>query len=213
VVHESAAPASIEDARSAEASETTEHLACPFCETILAEYDGPLSEDEARGLLLALNDEHHAWAVYDQVIADHGDVRPFRNIIRSEARHAAALANLFERYDLPVPENPWVRNVERYETVQAAARAGVEAEIANVELYDRIFASTDRPDILQVYENLRWASQERHLPAFRRWAGDDGSRGAGRGWGGGQGRGGGPGWGRGPGRGGADAKGRRRMSD
>ena len=42
------------------------------------------------------------------------------------------------------------------------------AEIANATLYDRIMASTRRADLLAVFGNLREASQERHLPAFRR---------------------------------------------
>lgn len=188
------------------ASPLHEALECPFCDEALAKYDGPLSEDEARGLLLALNDEYHAWAVYEQVIADHGEVRPFSNIIRSEARHIAALGNLFKTYGLDVPENPWVRNVPRFDSIRSAAQAGLDAEVANVELYDRIFASTERTDILRVYEALQWASQERHLRAFRRWAGDQpgAGRGAGqggRGMGHGRGRGPGPGGGRGRGQG------------
>ena len=38
------------------------------------------------------------------------------------------------------------------------------------ELYDRIFASTDRDDIIIVYEALQRASNEKHLPAFERCA-------------------------------------------
>ena len=39
-----------------------------------------LTEIEIHALNEALNDEHHAWATYDQVIADFGEVRPFSNI-------------------------------------------------------------------------------------------------------------------------------------
>jgi len=42
------------------------------------------------------------------------------------------------------------------------------ADVANAALYERLMASTGRSDILAVFRNLRDASQERHLPAFRR---------------------------------------------
>jgi hypothetical protein len=142
----------------------------PDMKPIVAAYEGQLSDTEVKGLLLALNDEYHAWATYDQVIADHGEIRPFSNIRRSEARHINALLVLFEAYGIEAPENLWIGNVPSYASVAAAAQAGVEAEIANVELYDVLMASTARSDILSTYRNLRWASQERHLQAFRRWA-------------------------------------------
>lgn len=39
---------------------------------------------------------------------------------------------------------------------------------AYAALYDRLMASTRREDLLAVFRNLRDASQERYLPAFRR---------------------------------------------
>ncbi|MBS4051564.1 MAG: hypothetical protein KGZ69_10210, partial [Methylomonas sp.] len=53
---------------------------------------------------------------------------------------------------------------------QAACEAGVAAEIANAEIYQRLLQSTERPDILTVFRNLHDASQQRHLPAFQRCA-------------------------------------------
>ena len=38
-----------------------------------------LEEQERQALREALDDEYHAWATYDQVIADFGAVRPFIN--------------------------------------------------------------------------------------------------------------------------------------
>lgn len=142
---------------------------CPICGTNV-DYDGPLTSQEVDGLLLALNDEYHAWAVYDQVIADFGEVRPFTNIRSSEQRHIDALVNLFETYDVLVPDDPWIGNVPSFDSKQAACQAGVDAEIANAALYDELFASTERSDILQVYEALQQASLDKHLRAFQRCA-------------------------------------------
>ena len=144
-----------------------------------------LNEQEVQALLAALDDEYKAHTTYEQVILDFGRVRPFTNIVEAEARHIAALLTLFERYSLPVPPNPWCGKTPRYPSVDAACVTAVQAEIDNAALYDRVLASTRRPDILAVYQALRSASQDSHLPAFQRCAqrsaGGGGGRGAGRG--------------------------------
>lgn len=129
-----------------------------------------LNQLEIAALQEALDDEYRAWATYDQVIRDFGEVRPFINIRDAEARHIQALHSLFSRYGLPFPTNSWVGKVPRYQSLKEACIAGVAAEIENNRLYDRLFASTHRPDILTVFRNLQAASQQRHLPAFQRCA-------------------------------------------
>jgi hypothetical protein len=128
----------------------------------------PLTPSEIDALQEALDDEYRAWATYDRVIADYGEAPPFSNIRAAEARHIEALCSLYARYGLPVPENPWPGKVARYANLQEACAAGVAAEIENGALYERLIASTRRPDILIVFRNLREASQQRHLAAFRR---------------------------------------------
>lgn len=141
----------------------------------------PLNEIEIQALNEALDDEYRAWATYDQVVADFGEVPPFSNIREAEGRHIEALCALFVRYGLPVPENPWPGKVARYASLQEACEAGVDAEIDNGEMYDRLLGATERPDILTVLRNLQEASQQRHLPALQRCA--QGSAGGGSGHG------------------------------
>lgn len=131
-----------------------------------------LSENEIEVLTEALNDECRAWATYDQVIRDFGAMRPFTNIRDAEARHIEALHTLFIRNGLTVPENPWPGKVEHYASPQAACEAGIAAETANGEMYDRLLGATQRPEILTVLRNLQEVSQQRHLPAFQRCARD-----------------------------------------
>lgn len=141
---------------------------CPICDFDMDDYNGALTEQEVQGLLLALNDEYHAWAAYSDVIATIGAVRPFTNIKSSEAKHISTLKALFNSYDLAIPANPWL-NVDVDVTNRAeACSLGVEAEIANVNLYTTLFASTSRADIPAVYESLSKASQQSHLPTFQR---------------------------------------------
>jgi hypothetical protein len=140
----------------------------------------PLTEAEIHALNEALNDEYLAWATYDQVITDFGEARPFSNIREAEASHIKALCTLFARYGLPVPENPWPGKVARYASLYAACEAGVAAEIANGEMYERLLGATQRPDILTVLRNLQEASQQRHLVAFQRCTQRAAGGGAGR---------------------------------
>lgn len=139
-----------------------------------------LSSSEISALHDALDDEYQAWATYDQVIADFGEVMPFMNIRDAEARHIEALSVLFRTYGLPIPENAWPGRVPRFGSVREACEAGVAAEVANAALYERLLAASHRPDILTVFQRLQEASQQRHLPAFQRCA-ERGGEGAGRG--------------------------------
>ncbi|MCB0377910.1 MAG: DUF2202 domain-containing protein [Bdellovibrionales bacterium] len=126
--------------------------------------------DNPRALKMALDDEYKAFATYQQVLDDFGNVRPFTNIARAEQRHINALLPFFEKYDLEVPANEYLGQMESYPSVQAACQAGVDAEIANVELYDKIYSLTDDEELIAVFENLQAASQDKHLPAFQRCA-------------------------------------------
>jgi hypothetical protein len=144
---------------------------CLICDVDYDTYTGPLTQEEVNGLLLALNDEYHAWAVYDQVLINFGsNTRPFSNIKNSEATHIDMLIPLFDSYGVPIPANPWIGNAPQFDTVAEACQVGVDAEIVNVTLYSLLYASTNREDILSVYEALQWASDNNHLPAFERCA-------------------------------------------
>lgn len=142
-----------------------------------------LNDLETQALLEALDDEYHAYTSYDQVIEDFGPIRPFINIREAEGRHIAALVELFDRYELSIPDNSWPGRVDRYASLEAACEASVEAEIANGEMYNRLIENSLKADIIAVLRNLQAASQQRHLPAFRRCvergAGGRGQNGAG----------------------------------
>jgi len=151
-----------------EKSEELKENECKICKFDFANYKGDLKKEEIEGLLLALNDEYLALAIYEQVNKDFNNPRPFINIQQAEARHSDRLKQLFENYKIPIPENPWLGNAPKYKSVEEACKAGVDAEIVNKQLYDKLFKSTAREDILIVYRALQRASEENHLPAFKR---------------------------------------------
>lgn len=91
------------------------------------------------------------------------------NIVEAEERHIQALLPLYEHYDIPVPEDPWMDQIEIPASETEACQMGVEAEIENAELYNRLLDMTqDYADVQSVFQQLQRASQENHLPAFRR---------------------------------------------
>ena len=119
-------------------------------------------------LCQAIDDEYKARATYRAVIAVFGPVLPFSNIVQSEERHIAALSRHFHRFGWKIPNDLWHGTITAPDTVAEACRIGIQAEIDNAELYDRLLTMTSDRDILSTFDNLRSASVNRHLPAFKR---------------------------------------------
>jgi hypothetical protein len=141
-----------------------------------------VSETIRKVLVEAINDEYKARAMYRLVIAKFGEVRPFINIVDAESRHIDALLPLFDKYGVPVPEDDWAARIETPETIRGACQVGVEAEIENGEMYDRLLKlSEGYPDIQHVLLRLQRASIENHLPAFQRCVERGEGQGQGRG--------------------------------
>ena len=133
-------------------------------------------------LIEAINDEYKARATYRHVISKFGDIRPFSNIVEAEGRHIEALLPLFIKYKIAVPEDQWYSRIQPPESLIEACRIGVEAEIENAEMYNRLLDSTkEYPDVQQVLRQLQRASAENHLPAFQRCVERGGEPGEGRG--------------------------------
>ena len=128
----------------------------------------PLSNETSAALVMAINDEYKARATYQAVLNKFGSVALFTNIVQSEATHIAALKRLFNAYGLPIPPDTYAGNVQAPATLEDAAQVGVEAEKANVAMYDGFLTFVKEPDIVAVFTQLRSASQVKHLPAFQR---------------------------------------------
>lgn len=122
--------------------------------------------------LVGAEGEYAAYATYDAILNEYGNVNPYANIMAAEAKHIDALKQILDQYEVAYPvENPHLGMIEAPESLAAAAQAGVDAEIANVALYDeQLEVVEDYPDIVAVFVNLQRASQEQHLPAFQRAA-------------------------------------------
>lgn len=144
---------------------------------------GPVGDFEAslrsayadyRSALFQTNANNPEQAAKAAVIDKFGPARPFTNIINAEQRHSDAILTLMDAYGVSPPENTYLDDPEVVasvpDSIAEACRMGVQAELANRDLYDveLIPKATDYPDIVAVLQNLRDASQNRHLPAFQR---------------------------------------------
>jgi len=120
--------------------------------------------------LVGAEGEYVAYATYDAILEEYGNVNPYANIMAAEAKHIDALKDILDRYHVAYPdENPYLGVIEAPASLAEAEQAGVDAEIANVLLYEeQLEAVADYPDIVDVFLNLQSASQEQHLPAFER---------------------------------------------
>ena len=128
-----------------------------------------MTDELGSALAEAINEEYKARAMYQLVISTFGEIRPFVNIVEAESRHIQALLPLFDKYDIPVPEDDWESRIAAPASVLEACQAGVQAEIDNAEMYERLLHSTRQyPDVQVVLRQLQRASRENHLPAFQR---------------------------------------------
>ena len=133
---------------------------------------GAEAQEAVLEALVGPEGEYAAYATYTAILDVYGQVNPFANIMASEAKHIDALKRVLDSYGVAYPdENPYLGVVEAPASLAAAAQAGVDAEIANVALYEeQLAAVADYPDIVEVFVSLQAASQENHLPAFERAA-------------------------------------------
>ena len=116
--------------------------------------------------LMGADGEYAALASYQAVLDEYGDVEPYATIMAAEARHADALIRQLDRLGVVIPENPYLGDIPAPADLQTAAAAWAEGEVLNVELYDQLIADAESDQVIKVFNNLRSASLDSHLPAF-----------------------------------------------
>ncbi len=126
-------------------------------------------------LVYAIQDEYMARQEYESIMDEFGEQRPFSNIINAEVTHIQWLKELFDKYGYSIPEDTAAQYVVLPASIEEAMEVGVQAEINNIAMYEK-FMEEDLPDdIMDVFIELRDASQN-HLAAFEK-----GPRGGGNG--------------------------------
>lgn len=141
-----------------------------------AESAAALSDNElslGTMLTLALQDEYLARGEYQKIMEKYGPRRPFSNIIKAEERHIAELLPLFDKYGVTRPADRGLELAKVPDTFSACLQAGVEAEIANISMYERFLKRELPADVRAVFEHLL-AGSRNHLEAFQRGGGGKG---------------------------------------
>ncbi len=131
---------------------------------------GELPAPVQQALNMAVEDERKALSFYEAVIAQFGMVRPFSMIKGAEEQHLSSLQSIYDKYGLQMPAVQPASTITVPTTLKAACQIGVDAEIANAQLYrdELLPAVSDYADITLVFTNLMNASEQKHLPAFER---------------------------------------------
>lgn len=122
-------------------------------------------------LAYAIQDEYLARAEYAAIQQRYGTQRPFSNIQRAEENHIAWLMDAYGTYGLPVPRDEAARYVQMPGSLKEAFQTGVDAEIANIAMYDSflahpLLARPENATLRDLFTRLRDASKN-HLQAFR----------------------------------------------
>ncbi len=160
-------------ATAASAAQQTEQVPVPA--------GSALSPAEVADLLHMREEEKLARDVY-LALYDQWGAQVFQNIARSEQMHMDAIATLLATYNLedPVAQTGDLRGTFADPDLQAlyeqlveqgstslvdALTVGATIEDLDIKDLDQALARTDKADIQQVYENLKWGS-ENHMRAF-----------------------------------------------
>lgn len=118
-------------------------------------------------LWYAVQDEYLALNEYIKIMEIFGEQKPYTNISNSERTHLSFLEEVYDSYNLEFPEDSSQQHVVVPSSLLEAAKTGVQAEIDNIEMYDK-FLSYDLPENIQAVFLALKAGSESHLLAFEK---------------------------------------------
>jgi len=130
-----------------------------------AKNDDTLTVEEM--LKYAIEDEYLARGEYEIIMDKFGEEKPFVNIIKAEEKHIEQLTALFTKNNYVLPEDISKDYVMVPESLTESYKAGVTAEIENIEMYERFLKEPISEDVRDVFVALRDGSKS-HLSSFEK---------------------------------------------
>lgn len=118
-------------------------------------------------LQYAIEDEYMARAEYKYVIAAFGNQNPFTNIVNAEETHINSLQGLYNTRNMTVPADNSSQYLVKPATFKDSLSLGVEAEIANINMYKNFLDTPNLPDDVKIVFSQLKAGSENHLNAFQ----------------------------------------------
>ena len=104
--------------------------------------------------------------IFQYSISKFGYKFSISNIVKAEAQHIACLVPLFEKNGVPLPPDHGQAMVQAQESFSDELLPGFDAEIANIDMYQRFLSRELPSDVRAVFEHLLTGSQN-HLAAFQ----------------------------------------------
>jgi hypothetical protein len=120
-------------------------------------------------LRYSIEDERMALAEYELIMKEFDISKPFSNIIEAEKTHEGLLLELYKTYNFEVPTFVGSEHVIIPETLKDTFDVGIEAEIKNIDMYEKFLSYDLNEDVKDVFIKLRDGSVS-HLAAFRKQA-------------------------------------------
>ena len=112
--------------------------------------DQPIRE----ALISAIDDERQAQAYYAAVLAKFGQVRPYTQLVKAEARHEEILVRYCEQNGIEVPANQWATpTVPLPATLEEVRQQSLTREVKNVEMYNEFLKTIKTPALVTIFEN------------------------------------------------------------
>ncbi len=114
---------------------------------------------------VVLLDEYKARAEYEAIVEKFGAVSPYVQLINAETNHINTLTRIYTAFGFAVAADNGDAFAVLPASLETSYQIGINAETANIALYEG-YLNTDLPSSIQrVFENLQRASVN-HLAAF-----------------------------------------------
>ena len=120
-------------------------------------------------LQYAIEDERMALSEYELIMRKFDISQPFSHIIEAEKQHERLLLDLYQKYGFTVPSFVGSDHVIIPESLSDTYQVGIEAEIKNIDMYNKFLTYPLNDDVREVFTELRDGSIN-HLAAFKKQA-------------------------------------------
>lgn len=121
---------------------------------------------------IVLADEYKARAEYEAIVKAFGSENPYVQLINAETNHISALTRVYTAFGFAVPADNGDDFTVLPSSLDASYQVGIDAETANIALYET-YLNTDLPtSVERIFENLQRAS-ENHLAVFTAYQSGD----------------------------------------
>ena len=112
-----------------------------------------------------LADERNALSEYTVLFDAYGNTGPWTRLIQAESRHITELERIYSAFNFEIPAEPSSAPASVPSSFDEAYQIGIQAETANIALYDGYLKTNLPKDVATIFSHLQNASIN-HLSIF-----------------------------------------------